>query len=182
MPTEIIITDKQLQDGLNRLAFRMENLAPLMRAIAGDMHDAIEENFAKQGRPPWAELSETTIAQRQKEGTWPGKTLQRSGSMATAVTTRSDAVSATASIAKVQAKTLHFGAKKGAFGKKPVTQKVKKHERKTKSGKIITVKPFQRTITMSIPWGDIPARPFMHIPEADLIGIKKRIEKHLTKG
>lgn len=64
---------------------------PLMRAIAADMHDAVNENFAQQGRPAWLGL---------KRIEWKGvndnhKILQRSGRLISSIVEHSDNDSAT---------------------------------------------------------------------------------------
>lgn len=50
---EIKIDDSQLQQFLNRTIDRVADMTPVMREIAGAMHDAVEENFAQEGRPRW---------------------------------------------------------------------------------------------------------------------------------
>ncbi|SDO04142.1 phage virion morphogenesis (putative tail completion) protein [Desulfonauticus submarinus] len=60
------------------------------------------------------------------------------------------------------AKTHQFGAKKGQFG--TVEAKVREHIRNYK-GREVKVREHTRKIT--IPWGDIPPRPFMGITEKD---------------
>lgn len=51
---------------------------PLMRDIATEMEDQVEENFEKEG-PRWKGLAESTIESRIEDKTWPGKILNRSG-------------------------------------------------------------------------------------------------------
>jgi len=53
---EIKIDSNQVTSTLQRLAKAASNLSPVMGVIAGIMHDAVEENFAKGGRPTWAGL------------------------------------------------------------------------------------------------------------------------------
>ncbi|MCM8596465.1 MAG: phage virion morphogenesis protein [Candidatus Accumulibacter sp.] len=52
--------------------------SPVMRAIAGVMHDAVMENFQQGGRPAWVPLKPATLAQKSKFG-YGDKTLIRRG-------------------------------------------------------------------------------------------------------
>jgi phage gpG-like protein len=64
---KIEIDDREIRKTLKNLQDKVGNLRPVMKKIAGIMHDAVEENFAKEGRPNWKPLSLTTIKQRQKK-------------------------------------------------------------------------------------------------------------------
>lgn len=127
-----------------------------MRMIAGVMHDAVKENFAQEGRPKWSPLRPSTVKQRKKEGKWPGQILQRSsGGLASSIQPHATNDEAVAGTNKVYAKTQHFGAKKGQFGR-------------TKRG-------------APIPWGDIPARPFLKLGDGDLKKIKEKTIDYLKQ-
>ncbi len=91
---DIDIDDRQLQALMKKLAGRVQNMRPAMRATAGIMHDEVEENFAREGRPAWEPLAESTIKSRERRGHWPGSLLQVSGQLAASITQKSDAVSA----------------------------------------------------------------------------------------
>ncbi len=84
----INIDDSGIRDGLRRLRERSSNLRPVMTQIAGDMADAVEQNFESEGRPKWKPLKDSTIKQRQKKGKWPGKILQVTGRLAASVSTK----------------------------------------------------------------------------------------------
>lgn len=82
----IDIDDRELQQALAALADHAQNLRPVMRRIAGVMHDAVEQNFEAEGRPDaWATLKPSTIRQRERKGYWPGKILQRTGGLAASI-------------------------------------------------------------------------------------------------
>lgn len=135
------IHDEQFRQGMRDMLGRIVDRRPIMRKIAGIMHDAVEQNFEEEGRPKWDELRPSTIKRREKEGKGSGKILQRSGKLASSVEQHADNDEAAVGTNKVYATTQHFGAKKGQFGK-------------TKRG-------------APIPWGDIPARPFMMLGDGD---------------
>lgn len=135
--TRIEVVTDTITPALERLARANTDFTPLMREISGALLDAVEENFAREGRPAWVPLSPVTIAQRGNDG----PILQRSGQLAASVTADHDATSAVVGTNKVYGPTLQFGAKKGAFGA-------------TKRG-------------APVPWGDIPPREFLAIADDD---------------
>ena len=62
---EIKIDDKEIQQLLNKLAAKTENIRPLMKNIGGIMMDSVEENFDKEGRPDkWQKLTHSTNQKR----------------------------------------------------------------------------------------------------------------------
>lgn len=71
---------------LGRLANATVRRAPLMRELAGIMADAVEENFAQEGRPKWQGLAPRTRKRRPD-----GMILQGSGRLAGSIVQTSDA-------------------------------------------------------------------------------------------
>ena len=64
--------------------------APVELQVAVSLVDraGAEANLAAEGRPKWQPLAASTIAQREKHGTWPGKILQvSSGGLAADIST-----------------------------------------------------------------------------------------------
>ena len=61
MKLELRANNAQIDGALQRLAQAAVNTSPLMRQIAGIMHDEVEENFAQEGRPKWMGLSPKTL-------------------------------------------------------------------------------------------------------------------------
>lgn len=102
------VNDRGVTTLLRRLTARSTNLSPVMRQIAGIMHDAVEQNFEAEG-PGWQRLAGSTIRGRAKRGHWPGKILQESGQLVSSISSRSDAKSARVGTNKVQAAILHSG-------------------------------------------------------------------------
>ena len=142
MKIRIEIANDTLTAALQGLLAANEDLTPLMREYADFLSDRVEENFASEGRPEWAPLSEVTIARRGGDA---HPILQRSGQLAASIDSAFDATSAIAGTNKVYGPTMQFGAKKGEFGR-------------TKRG-------------APIPWGDIPARPFLAVTDRDQVEI-----------
>jgi len=86
---KIVIDDREVRQALERARKRLADLRPLLREIAGRLHDAVEENFRLEGRrggrPRWEELRPATQRAREKAGHWPGRILQRRGQLAASV-------------------------------------------------------------------------------------------------
>jgi phage virion morphogenesis protein len=86
---KITVDDKQVKDLLSRLSQRAGNLSPIMRQIAGDMKDAVEENFETEGKSlgvPW-----TKSQRAAKQG---GKTLRDTEILANSITKSNTATEA----------------------------------------------------------------------------------------
>lgn len=101
---------------MRRVEWAVGDVAPLMRGIAAELLSQTEENFAEEGRPDWADLSETTTERRAKTGNWPGQILQiSSAGLAASVTSHADDSSALVGSNKPYAAMMHFGGSKSAF-------------------------------------------------------------------
>ncbi len=157
IPVRIDIDFGGAPAALAELAERNADMSPLMREIAGFLLDRVEENFEQEGRPKWRPLKPSTIEQRKAEGKWPGKILQRNaGGLAQSFSSEHDATSATVGSNKVYARTHQLGAKKGEFGSYSLLLKPGKQK-----------DTFKRSPVVSLPWGDIPARPMLGLTDDD---------------
>ena len=164
---EIKVRDDQVMKQLAELRAKMVNLTPIMRKIAGMMADSVEENFAKEGRPAW-KPSHRAI----KYG---GKTLQKDGGLAKSILPQATQNKAIVGTNKEYAGLMQFGARKGQFGTKTV--EVDGQVRFSKAGKRYGVRPHTRKQTL--PWGDIPARPFLMVQDKDWAEIKQALTRYL---
>jgi phage virion morphogenesis protein len=181
MSIEIRIADDELKNYLRELSRRMGSLKPVMALIGEIVNESIQTNFEVGGRPEWAPLSPVTIANRKKLNKWPGQILVRSGvrgGLMGSVSYKPMDDKVVIGTNKVYAKVHQFGAKKGQFGQKTVH--IPAHERSGKGTKRHKVRAHTRT--MNIPWGDIPARPFLMIQDNDWIKIKTKLENYIFKG
>lgn len=102
---KITIDDKEVQKALQSLARKVKDMTPLMRKIAGIMHDAVEENFAQEGRPKWKPSKRA-----MKQG---GKTLQDTGQLAASISQKATSNSALVGTNKKYAAIHQFGGKAG---------------------------------------------------------------------
>lgn len=134
----IEIDDRRIKAALRRLAASGRDLTPAMRDIAGLLEASARRAFEQERSPdgkPWADLSDLTKRRRAATGHWPGQILQVTGRLIGSLASSYDATSAQAGTNLPQARTHQKGAKQGAYGR-------------TRRGG-------------PIPWGDIPARPFL---------------------
>lgn len=148
MITKIEVTSDTISAALARLVQANADFSPFMRELSETLRDRVEENFEAQGRPTWAPLSEVTKTRRGAGA----KILQDSGQLAASITAGHDATNAIVGTNKVYGPTQQFGAKKGAFG--------------------------TTTRGAPIPWGDIPARPFLSVTDQDKADILEMIEEY----
>lgn len=154
----------RLNRALTRLKELFEKRSPLTRNIAEILLAGVQENFLQSGREnggsgTWKPLSPVTLSRRGKAANSP--ILRVSNLMYQSLTTSHDNDTAAVGTNKIYAATMHFGAKKGEFG--------------TYRGPSGTWKP------RPIPWGDIPARPFMHATAQELEDIADFLEEQINK-
>ncbi|WP_130472361.1 phage virion morphogenesis protein [Candidatus Magnetaquicoccus inordinatus] len=90
---------------LGRLAAQGADMSAAFREIAGVMADSVEENFAREGRPPW-----NRSIRAEREG---GKTLQDSGRLAASINARSSSESAAVGTNLIYAAIHQFGGQAG---------------------------------------------------------------------
>lgn len=142
---DIRVDDREITSRLERLARKGSDLTPVMREISGDMLDAVQENFDKEGRPRrWPELSPAYRRRLAKKGKT-GKMLNRtSGGLYHSIHAGYDSSSATVGTNKAYAAIHHFGGRAGR-GKK----------------------------------AEIPARPYLHLDDADTRRIVERMKRYL---
>ena len=143
---ELQIFDAALKARLARMIAANNDPSKLTAAWANDLLNSVEDVFAAEGKPRWAALSKVTLERRRKgAGSAKDKILQDSGLLAGSIQhgMRSGTDFALLSTDKVYATTMHYGAKQGQFGRSRLANK----HGPSKGG--------------PLPWGNIPARPFM---------------------
>jgi phage virion morphogenesis protein len=166
---EIRIDDRELTRTLSRLGAKMKNLTPLMRQISEIMKDAVEENFEQGGRPRWTPLKPSTIAQRQREGKWPGQILLKSaGGLAASISAGYDDRKAWVGSNKPYARIHQLGGKTRPHTIRPIGKKALAW-----AGGRHPVKVVQH------PGSDIPARPFLALAEDDRREIVQTVKRYL---
>jgi phage virion morphogenesis protein len=105
---------------LERLQRRLSNPEALMAGVAVAMRKLTEEAFEQEGvveGERWRPLAFSTIRQREKKGTWPGKKLQSkewgAGGMLSTLSAIHSATTATVGVGKKYSAIQQFGGMAG---------------------------------------------------------------------
>ena len=170
----IEVDDTRIQAALNRLLRVSQDLSPVMVEIAGHLEAGVKSRFRSQTGPDgqkWPALSETTKKRRRKTGHTPITILQQSGLLARSIQSHSDKMSAVAGTNVWYAATHQFGAAKGEFGSFSVIARMIR-------GKYTRLKS---NPTVQVPWGKIPARPFLGLSEDDTRNILDTINDFIEQ-
>jgi phage virion morphogenesis protein len=154
-----MLKDLGAQRALRKMEQRAEKVRPLLQAVGVLLLRSIDLNFEKGGRPKKWKARRPWYARRMKKR-GKTKTLIVSGDMMNSVTAQVEGDKLILGSNMVYAGVHQFGAKKGEFGTKPVANKIGYASR---SGATLYAKGRQ----MPIPWGDIPARPFILVQDED---------------
>jgi len=166
----IKVEDAEVRTMLQALQGRMKDMTPVMREVGEIVRESVMRNF-KEGRSPqgvpW-KPSLRAILQR-------GQTLVDTARLRNSITVR-PARDHVAVGTNVEYAAVHqFGARKGSFGE--VLARVRAHTRRTRTGKQAQVRAHTRR--MRLPWGDIPARPFLGVRPGDWGEIREAILSHV---
>ncbi|EFG7849497.1 phage virion morphogenesis protein [Shigella sonnei] len=165
------------EQALTELISRLEQRAPLMRALAADMGDAVEENFNQQGRPAWMGWSPRYAKKRAG-----GKILQKSGRLASSIEQDSDNDSATVGTNVVYARIHQEG---GTIHMPPRSQRA--YHRQGKDGRVGNrfVKKsranFMQWNTLPAYSITIPARPYLQLNQDDLRQMEDTAERYFRQ-
>ena len=179
---EVKVDDKPLLTVLNRIAAGAGAPLPLMRALAGDMLDAVEENFAQEGRPKWLGLKPASLLARAGALTKKGQVsaarfdkrvrnahiLQDSGRLAASIVSRADASQAVVGTNVAYAAIHQFG---GTTRPHVIVAKRKKALAWATGGH-----PVKK---VNHPGSKIPARPFLSLTAADEARMLRTAEQYL---
>jgi len=156
----------------------LENNTPAMKVIGSIVRTSVIRNFEKGGRPKrWKKHSKTTQKRRGK-----GAPILRdqgfAGGLMGSIHTEAHRDRAIVGTDKIYGAVHQFGAKKGEFG--TVAVKIGEQVRQIKGGKLVYVKPHTRN--MVVPWGDIPARPYMVVQNEDMREMEDALKDFIIYG
>ena len=171
MDITITIDDTSVHNLLKTLQSRIRTMQPVMRSISEIMRDEVEENFAQQGRPKWKPLKASTIANRAKQGHWPGKILQMHGYLAASISAKATNTQAIVGTNVEYAAIHQFGGKTS-----PHTIRPKNKKALFWPGADHPVKAIKH------PGSSVPARPFLAIPETGIEKIPQRLARYITQA
>lgn len=150
-----IEVDKQdVLYALQQAQLYVRDLTPLMKEIEGILVDAAQRAFKEEQDPetgvPWAALSPVTIARRGSGAT----KLQDTSNLVQSISSNHDATSATVGVSEKYGITHQLGTKKGEY--------------------------LKATDGGPVPWGDIPARPFLGIGKSDQNEILDAVSRYIS--
>lgn len=163
MRIEVNIDDAQVKGVMQRVADAAGNAAPLMVRIAGVMHDAVEENFAQQGRPKWLGLKPGSV----KRGRAPARILQDTGRLAASITPFSDSTQALVGTNVVYAAIHQFGG-----STKPHVIRPKNKKALAFGGRVVK--------KVNHPGSKIDPRPFLALTPADHARVVATVSSYLA--
>lgn len=154
---DIKIDNSNVAELMGRIIQATNHRQPLMRNIAAIMLDAVEENFAQEGRPKWQGL---------KPPGRDGKILQKSGRLAGSMNDMSDNDSSTVGT------NVKYAAIQNNGGR------TRPHEIRPRNKKALA---FGGRVVKKVnhPGSDIPARQFMLLTDDDLDEIVYTAESYL---
>lgn len=188
---EIEVNIDSVSAGLTRLAQLGQNMTPLTRDLAEILKGGVDRAFADEVDPAtgeqWHPLSPTTLARRAKAG-HTGKMLQVSGQLAASVQTEYGPHHAAVGTNKVYAATQQFGAKKGSFGtaKRGTRGQGRRNARNytARGGQTVGgwLSGRAQGGTMPLPWGDIPARPFLGVGAPERAEIAESLSRAVRRA
>ena len=176
----IELTNRSGLDYLQGLLERAQDMATVLKEIGSDMQESAIQRFSTTTAPdgtPWAPNSATTLLNysqrfaRNKNGTMKPAGVRAMGAKKPG-TDSGDLANHSISFqikshnevaigsTRIYAGTFHYGAKSGEFG----------------FGVYAT-----RNGSFPLPWGDIPARPFLGASEDDKANIVRLVQSYLLE-
>ena len=151
---EVTFDDAKVLEAINRLLAASRDLTPLMRDIGEHLLNTTRERFVSQTAPdgaPWEPLSEDYRERKERNA---HKILTLFGILRGQIDYRAGPDRVEVGSPTIYAGTHQFGAGVGAFG--------------------------TTTRGTPIPWGGIPARPFLGVSDDDAREIGALVTDHLA--
>lgn len=168
----VTFQDEQVRAIIEGLAARFGDLTPLMRNIGEIIRERAMQSFASGASPEGAPWKPSFRALRQG-----GKTLIDTATLRNSINVRPGPTSVEVGSPVEYAGTHQFGASRGSFG--TVSAIVREHLRTSKKGTKYSVRKHARQV--ALPWGNIPARPFLGIAAEDWNDIHDAILEYALK-
>lgn len=167
---QIKVQDAEVAGMLQRLFARLGNLTPLMRDIGEIVKERSMHSFATGTAPDGTPWKPSWRAKRTGD-----KTLILNAILRNSIHVQPGKDQVKVGSPVKYAAVHQFGAEKGSFGE--VQAKVKAHSRKTRHG-VQQVRAHNRRT--QLPWGNIPARPFLGVNQHDWNDIRSSIIRFIT--
>lgn len=166
MTSRVEIQRDEITAALAGAEAALGDLTPLMQDIGELMVERTKQNFASGTSPDgvaWAPRSQTTLDAYAARGDRPkgGPLVGVTRSLSTTISYEADGQGVDWGSNMIYAAVMQFGAAQGEFGARIG---------KDKNG---------RDFFMTIPWGDIPARPYLGVGSEDERAILETVEDYL---
>lgn len=155
MEIHIRLIDDHARSSLERLSAALGNLTPLMSEIGEDLLISTRQRFVDEEAPSganWAPLSQTTKKHKKRNA---DKILTQDGYLSGSLVTQPGVDYVDVGSPMIYASTHQYGAEKGEFGE-------------TSNGR-------------PIPFGDIPARPYLGLSDDDEATIRATLNAWLRR-
>jgi phage virion morphogenesis protein len=162
----VTVTTDELSAALARVQAALTDTSPLMQDIGEFMQRSTKANFDAGTDPDgnaWAPRSPVTLARYEKNKDKPGPRplIGPSKSLSTTISYEAEADEVSWGSNMIYAAVMQFGAQQGEFGARMGSNKK------------------GRRYFFPIPWGNIPARPYLGIGTADQQAIGEIIAEYL---
>lgn len=163
--------DAEVEAVLNRVTGVLADTTDMMNEIGDHLAASTEERFPTQKGPdgtPWAPRSATTLKNYARRGLKPGGILHLSGQLSGNIFHDYGADWTRIGSPEPYAAVQQFGAAQGQFGAQA--------GRTRPSAK----RPKSQDYFILLPWGNIPARPFLGISEEDRENVRNIVMERLA--
>lgn len=163
------INEEEITRALARVSAALTDMTPLMQGIGEFMVESTNQNFRDGTDPdgtPWAPKSPATLEayRRRGDGQPTRPLIGTSKALSTTINAEPSADRVAWGSNVIQAAVMQFGAEAGEFGARAGLDK---------NG---------REFFMPIPWGAIPARPYLGVGDEDTDAIVATIEEYLESA
>lgn len=166
---EVDVRDQVGDELFERLA-KLKNLRPLLSEIGEIVRTSVMRNFEEQRSPEGVSWRPS-----KRAATEGGQTLILHGILRNSIHVQVTGDTVEVGTPVKYGVTHQFGAKAGEFGN--ILAVVRSHIRTSIKGKEYKVKAHTRR--MLIPWGDIPARPWLGVRDEDWQDIRETILRYV---
>lgn len=171
----IELKDAEVAEALRALAASLADMSPVMSDIGQYMVRSTNARFVAGVSPegtPWAAKSPVTLANYARKGdpADPRPLFGPSGRLSSEINYQPSPRSVEIGTNMIYAAVQHFGAAQGAFGAR--MGRTKPSEKRPKS----------QDYFFHIPWGTIPARPFLGVSDEDRTALLDLIEEWLESA
>lgn len=166
---EVFVDDHEATELFANLLARLGNLRPFMEEAGQIVTDDVKDNFQGHHDPegtPWKPVSEAWAERKRLLRKDPANILILHGDLMSSIHWTAYGDRVVVGTNEPKAATHQFGARRGEFGWIQIRRKLRGAARYKKWGDMARFSSRYNTARIALPWGDIPARPFLGVSEA----------------